>query len=238
MQLNVTKTVREIAIEVPGATRVLEKYGIDYCCGGAKPIGDACLAAGVTVEEITQSLERAEEASQEMAESTDWRKESLAALITYIVDKHHKFTREELARIEPLLAKVCAVHGERRPELFQIQAWFEELKRELLPHMMKEENVLFPYIRHLEQAVTLGLSIATPPFGTVQNPVHMMMAEHDAAGELLSRIRKLSGDFNLPPDACATYTVLYEALQELEKDLHQHIHLENNILFPSAIRME
>src|SRR5262245_56907965 len=132
MQIDATKTVREIAIDMPGATRVLEKLGIDYCCGGAKPIGEACVAAGVTVEEVAQSLEQAEASSQARFESHDWRDDSLAALITHIYNKHHVFTRNELERLEPLPAKVCSVYGDRKPELLQIQTLLAELKRELL----------------------------------------------------------------------------------------------------------
>jgi regulator of cell morphogenesis and NO signaling len=238
MQFNDTKTVREIAIEVPGATRVFEKMGIDYCCGGAKPLAEACLSAGVTVKEVAQSLEQFQSMNQAMAGSKDWQSESLASLITHIHDKHHVFTREEMARIEPLLAKVCSVYGETRPELLQIQALFAELRRELLLHMMKEENILFPYVVELEAAVSARLSAPVPMFGTVRNPVRMMMTEHDGAGDLLRRIRQLSNDFNPPADACVSYRTLYGALEELERDLHQHIHLENNILFPGAVKLE
>ena len=238
MQISGTKTVREIAIEVPGATRVFEKMGIDYCCGGAKPIAEACLAAGVTVEEVAQSLKQAESASHALAGSKDWQAESLASLITHIYDKHHVFTREELDRIEPLLAKVCSVYGERRPELLQIQALFTDLKHELLLHMMKEENILFPYITQMEEAHAAGLSAPRPMFGTVRNPAQVMMVEHDTAGDALRQIRQLSSDFNPPADACVSYRTLYSAIEGLEQDLHQHIHLENNILFPRAIEME
>ncbi len=234
MQFNTTKTVREIAIEMPGATRVFEKMGIDYCCGGAKPLAEACQKIGVAVEEVVRSLET----SSQAAESKDWQAESLASLITHIYNKHHVFTREELGRLEPLLAKVCSVYSDKRPELLQIQALFEELTRELLPHMMKEENILFPYITDMEQAISAGLSAPVPMFGTVRNPVQRMMTEHDGAGDLLRRIRKLSNNFNPPADACVSYQTLYQALEELEQDLHRHIHLENNILFPQAIEME
>jgi regulator of cell morphogenesis and NO signaling len=238
MQFNDTKTVREIAIEVPGATRVFEKMGIDYCCGGANPLSEACLSAGVTVREVAESLEQFQATNQAMAGSKDWQSESLASLITHIYDKHHVFTREEMARIEPLLAKVCSVYGEARPELLQIQALFAELRRELLLHMMKEENILFPYITQLEAAVSAGRPAPVPMFGTVRNPVRMMMTEHDGAGDVLRRIRRLSNDFNPPADACVTYRTLYGALEELERDLHQHIHLENNILFPGSVKLE
>ena len=238
MQLNDTKTVREIAIEMPGATRVFERMGIDYCCGGARPLAEACRTAGITVAELHRSLEQFEAASQPPAGLKDWQVENLTSLITYIKDKHHIFTREELDGLEPLLEKVCSVYGEKRPELFEIQALFRELKRELLLHMMKEENVLFPYITQMETAISDLLPAPVPMFGTVQNPVRMMMTEHDGAGEVLRRIRRLSNDFNPPADACVSYQTLYRRLDEFEQDLHQHIHLENNILFPRAVEME
>jgi regulator of cell morphogenesis and NO signaling len=238
MELNSMKTVREIALEMPAATRIFEKMGIDYCCGGAKPIREACQTAGVTFEELSLSLEQAENWAQEGVAGKDWQAESLASLITHIHDRHHVFTRDEMARIEPLLAKVASVYGDRRPELAQILVLFEELSRELLLHMRKEENVLFPYVTAMEDAVRAGLSVPTSMFGTVRNPVHMMMVEHDGAGDLLRRIRQLSDDFTPPAEACVSYRTLYGALEGLEKDLHQHIHLENNILFPRAVEME
>ena len=238
MQLNDSKTVREVAIETPGATRVFEKMGIDYCCGGAKPLAEACLAAGVTVAELQRSLEQIETASQPEAGSKDWQAETLASLVNYIKDKHHTFTREELDGLEPLLEKVCSVYGEKRPELFQIQALFGGLKRELLLHMLKEENILFPYVTHMEAAMRDRLPAPVAMFGTVRNPVRMMMTEHDGAGDALRRIRLLSNDFSPPADACVSYQTLYRRLEEFEQDLHQHIHLENNILFPRAVEME
>jgi regulator of cell morphogenesis and NO signaling len=237
LQFSTEKTVREIAVEVPGATRVFEKMGIDYCCGGAKSITEACQSAGVTVEQIAASFEQLQPDHVNTG-SKDWQAESLAALITHIYEKHHVFTREELSRIGMLLAKVCSVYGERRPELLEIQTLFARLKDELLPHMMKEENVLFPYITQMEAAMSANLTAPVPMFGTVRNPVRMMMFEHDLAGEVLRRIRQLSDDFNPPDDACMSYRTLYSALEALEQDLHQHIHLENNILFPRAIDME
>jgi iron-sulfur cluster repair di-iron protein len=237
MQFDNAKTVREIATEIPGATRIFEKMGIDYCCGGAKPLTEACQVAGVTVEAVMRSFEQLAAFSQ-AAEAKDWQAESLTSLITHIQNKHHVFTREEMDGIEPLLAKVCTVYGERRPELLRIQARFGELRRELFLHMMKEEGVLFPYLTQMEAAISAGLPVPAPMFGTVRNPVRMMMTEHDGAGEALRRIRQLSGDFNPPADACVSYQTLYRRLEELEQDLHQHIHLENNILFPRAIAME
>jgi regulator of cell morphogenesis and NO signaling len=229
------KTVREIAIEMPGATRVFERMGIDYCCGGEKSIAQACQTAGVTVAEVVRSLKTT---SRETGESRDWHVEGAASLIAHIIDKHHSFTREELDGIEPLLEKVCSVYGESRPELLQIHALFAELKRELLVHMLKEENILFPYIIQMEDAIRAGLPVPVPMFGTVRNPVRMMMNEHDAAGDLLRRIRQLSSNFNSPTNACVSYQTLYRRLEEFEQNLHEHIHLENNILFPCAIEKE
>jgi regulator of cell morphogenesis and NO signaling len=152
--------------------------------------------------------------------------------------EHHAFTREELVRLEALLAKVSGVHGQNHPELFQIQDQFGKLRGELEPHMLKEESVLFPYIVRMEEATLANKTLPPPPFRTVQNPVRVMMAEHDAAGYILGRIREATSDYAVPPDGCISYKTLYSALTALEVDLHQHIHLENNILFPRAVAME
>jgi regulator of cell morphogenesis and NO signaling len=162
----------------------------------------------------------------------------MAELVAHIVEKHHKFTRQELARLEALLAKVCGVHGQNHPELFRIQKQFQELSRELEPHMLKEERVIFPYIMQMEEAAKNNRTLPAPPFGTVRNPVRVMMAEHDAAGDILREMRGLSSDYTVPEDACISYQTLYGALAALEADLHQHIHLENNILFPRAAETE
>ena len=236
MTINATKTVRELAVEMPAATRLFEKLGIDYCCGGARPLSEACATAGIAVDEVVTSLEQIGEPST--GETKDWQAASLSELIAHIYDTHHIFTREEMERIEPLLAKVCRVYGEVQPELPRIQALFLDLKRELLTHMMKEEHVLFPYVEQLEIAIATASAKPVAFFGTVENPVRMMMLEHDAAGDVLRQIRELSGNFTPPADACVSYQTLYRALEGLEKDLHQHIHLENNILFPRAIGME
>lgn len=236
MTIQTTKTVREIAVELPSATRLFEKLGIDYCCGGARPLAEACQKAGLVVDAVVASLEQIGSAPD--GQARDWQAESLTDLIAHINDTHHVFTREEMDRIEPLLAKVCKVYGEKRPELPRIQALFQDLQRELLAHMMKEEQVLFPYVRQLEMAAATASAKPYAFFGTVQNPVRMMMLEHDAAGEVLAQLRELSDNYTPPAEACISYQTLYRALADLEQDLHQHIHLENNILFPRAIGME
>jgi regulator of cell morphogenesis and NO signaling len=232
-----TKTVREYALEIPAATRIFEKLGIDYCCGGGKSLVDACTAVGVSVDEVLDSL-NAELESVSTSAARDWQALSQAELITHIVDKHHAFTREELVRLEALLAKVSGVHGENHPELFQIQEHFGKLRGELESHMLKEENVLFPYIVRMEEAAVANQTLPPPPFRTVQNPVRVMMGEHDAAGYILGRIREASSDYSVPPDGCISYKTLYSALTALEVDLHQHIHLENNLLFPRTVELE
>ena len=232
-----TKTVREYALEIPASTRIFEKLGIDYCCGGGKSLADACAQAGVALDEVLSSL-ITNATSEGNFPDDEWHTMSQAELITHIVEKHHAFTREELERLEALLAKVCGVHGHNHPELFLIQEQFGKLRRDLEPHMLKEESVLFPYIIRMEEAIVGNQALATPPFGTVRNPVRVMMAEHDAAGYILGRIREASSDYTVPADGCISYKTLYSALAELEVDLHQHIHLENNILFPRAVEQE
>jgi regulator of cell morphogenesis and NO signaling len=235
MNVSGSKTVRDLAVEIPNATRVFEKFGIDYCCGGKRSLDEACSAAKLPVEEVLKALETS--AAFAAAESA-LPSGSLAELIDHIVKTHHKFTREEIVRLKALLEKVCSVHGKKHPELLAISEMFLGLAQELTLHMMKEENVLFPYIIRMERAVVQNDPVLPAPFGTVQNPVRMMMQEHDGAGDALRQMRTASRDFRAPDDACTSYQTLYQALPAFEADLHQHIHLENNILFPRAIEME
>jgi regulator of cell morphogenesis and NO signaling len=225
-------------LAIPEATRVFEKMGIDYCCGGATPFQEACQNAGLSTDEVIQSLEEAARVNSQTAESTDWQAKSLSALTAHIVSKHHVFTKDELARLGALLSKVCAVHGQNHTELLSIQSLFRELTRDLIPHMQKEEMILFPYIEQMEKDKQTGKPSPAPHFGTVQNPIRMMSMEHDMAGGILKEIRELSDGFSVPADGCISYKTLYGALESFEQDLHQHIHLENNILFPRAVEME
>lgn len=232
------KTVRELAVENPAATRVFERFGIDYCCGGNRALDEACQGAGVSFDQVIDSLEMEEEAARSAKQVHDWRSEPLSELIAHIRNTHHKYTREEIVRLTALLQKVCSVHGKNHPELFDIQSTFRGLAQELTTHMMKEEMVLFPFIARMEEAVIQREPVVPGPFGTVENPVAMMQHEHDSAGNALRDLRKSSSDFQPPADACVSYRTLYGALATFEADLHQHIHLENNILFPRAIAME
>jgi regulator of cell morphogenesis and NO signaling len=237
MLMDATKTVREFAIENPGATRVFEKLKIDYCCGGNQPLTDACGEKGLNPQEVLQLLQQAEQTGVK-PEPTSPESLPLVSLINVIVEKHHVFTRNELERLTALLEKVWFAHGQNHPELLEIQSQFQILRAELEPHMLKEERILFPYITRLEAASAANQPAPFAPFGTAQNPITVMMREHDAAGEILRAIRELSKDFTTPADGCISYQTLYKALEELEADLHQHIHLENNILFPGSLELE
>lgn len=237
MLLDVTRTVREFAIEIPNATRVFEQLKIDYCCGGNQPLNEACGQKGLKIDEVLQLLEQAEQARRD-SESINSQTMPLAQLIDLIIEKHHVYTRDELERLTTLLEKVCSAHGRNHPELLDIRSEFQTLRAELEPHMMKEERILFPYIVRLESAVAENRPAPFAPFGEVRNPIAVMMREHDAAGEILQTLRRLSNDFAVPQDGCLSYRTLYNALEELEKDLHQHIHRENNILFPRSLEME
>ena len=238
MSVTTEKTLRELVLETPAATRVLEKLGIDYCCGGNQSLEQACRAANLPIDQVLDSLEAAELATKPEGKDRDWQQEALADLVAHITSTHHKYTRAEIARVTPLLEKVCSVHGQNHPELHSIQTNFRGLVDELTMHMMKEEMMLFPYIVRMEESVIERQPILPPPFGTVQNPVSMMMHEHDSAGDALRAMRQASGGYAAPADACVSYQTLYRTLAEFEADLHQHIHLENNILFPRAIAME
>lgn len=228
------RTVRDLAGSEPGASRVFEKFGIDYCCGGEKSLGDACLAANVTVAEVASALENLQPQETER----DWQNASLAELAKHIVQKHHRFVRDEIQQLLPLFSKVIGVHGANHPEIEKVQSSFQALSEELTLHLLKEERMLFPYIEQLEIARNNGGQPAPSRFGTVQNPVRMMMLEHDSAGELLKHIRQVTNNYMVPEDACTSFKALYQGLQEFETDLHQHIHLENNILFPRAVELE
>jgi regulator of cell morphogenesis and NO signaling len=237
MTLTSTKTVGEIAAAVPNATREFEKLGIDYCCGGTRTLGEACAEANISIDETLARLEKSL-ASAPPSERQDWQNQLLDDLIAHITTTHHVFVREESPRIEALSAKVVGVHGKNHPELLQVQQVFSALAEELRVHLMKEEQVLFPYVVRLEESTLAGEPAPPAMFGTVVNPIRMMMQEHDGAGDALRSLRSITVDYKIPEDACISYRTLYQALQGFESDLHQHIHLENNILFPRAVAME
>jgi regulator of cell morphogenesis and NO signaling len=231
-----TKTVREIALEQPSSIRVFEHYGIDYCCGGRKPLAEACVAGKLKVDTVIAALEAAAKIAAPAGH--DWSQASLESLSGHIVATHHAYVKKELPRLSELALKVVARHGATTPELKVIQTALVRLDEELSQHLSKEEAILFPYIVQLERAHAAGTALPHGCFGAVANPIAMMTQEHDAAGTLLAEIRRLSHNFVTPADACPTYHAFYDGLKEFEQDLHRHIHLENNILFPRAIDLE
>jgi regulator of cell morphogenesis and NO signaling len=231
-----TKIVREIALEQPSSIRVFERFGIDYCCGGRKPLAEVCVARDLDVDEVLAALDSA--ADSNAASPIDWAQAPLSRLIEHIVATHHSYVMRELPRLAVLAQKVINRHGDTQAHLLAMQKALAQLDEELIHHLGKEEHVLFPYIARLEAAVVSGSAPSDACFGAVANPIAMMTREHDAAGALLAEIRSLSDNFTTPADACPTYHAYYDGLQEFEQDLHQHIHLENNILFPHAIDLE
>jgi len=231
-----TQTVREIALEQPTSIRVFERLGIDYCCGGRKPLSEACEARSLEVDTVIAELEAA--AAGPRGPVQDFAKEPLAGLCAHIVATHHEYVKRELPRLMTLAQKVVNRHGENHPELPLIQATLARLGEELTQHLAKEEMVLFPYISKLERAVAESGPKPRSCFGTVSNPITMMTREHDDAGMLLEVLRKKSNEYTTPEGACPTYHAFFDGLREFEQDLHQHIHLENNVLFPRAIEME
>jgi regulator of cell morphogenesis and NO signaling len=231
-----TETVREIALEQPSSIRVFEHYGIDYCCGGRKPLAEACTATAVEVDEVIAALEAAAGTPAPLAK--DWSQTAMESLIHHIVVTHHAYVKNELPRLAVLAQKVVNRHGATMAELSAMQSALAALDAELTPHLAKEEQILFPYIVNFERACNAGTAKPSGCFGTVANPILMMTQEHDAAGALLAEMRRLSSNFTTPEHACPTFHAFYDGLREFEQDLHQHIHLENNILFPRAIALE
>jgi regulator of cell morphogenesis and NO signaling len=236
MSFNNETTVKEIALANPAATKILEDAGVDYCCGGDKSLRDACAHAGVSSEEILERLRT--NLIAVTPTDANWLAAPLAYLTRHIRDNHHRYVREAIPRVGSLLTKVKAKHGENHAEIAQIETFFIDLGREMVMHMQKEEQILFPYIESLERSLGRKETLEPPFFLTVRNPIHAMMKEHDSAGDLLKHIRDASSNFTPPPDACESFKALYRELSAFEKDLHQHVHLENNILFPRAVEME
>jgi regulator of cell morphogenesis and NO signaling len=228
--------VKDISLSNPAARQILEDAGLDYCCGGTKSLHEACLHADVPAEEI---LNRLRENSKHVSpDEANWTLAPLSDLTRHIRERHHRYVREAIVRVQPLLGKVLAKHGKNHREIADIQSLFAEVGREMIMHMQKEEQILFPYIDALEKATKTHSSLEPPFFQTVRNPIQAMMKEHDAAGELVRQIRKASSEYTVPADACTSYKALYQDLREFEADLHQHVHLENNVLFPRAVEME
>lgn len=222
-------TVGQLVVERPSRARVFEKFGIDYCCGGKKPLEQACRDRQVDVQVVLDELRRNDE---RRAAERDWAALGLTRLADHIEQAHHGYLRHELPRLDFLTHKVATVHGERHPELVRLRGVFTRFKAELLNHMQKEELVVFPLCRRLESGSVDG-PLAGPG---LQRPIDVLTHEHDDAGAALAEMRRLTNGFAPPADACNTYRALFDSLRELEADMHQHVHLENNVLFPAALK--
>lgn len=222
--------VSEIATQMPSSIRVFQRYGIDFCCGGRMPLGTVCRDHELPFDEVRSALEAS--AGHRTDSDRDWTRASLPELIDHIVDTYHARLREDLPRLEEMAGRVARVHGAKAPQtLDRIAAIARELSADLHDHMHKEEQVLFPAIRAL--AARRAPALPVP----LDAPVRVMMREHDQAGALLAELRTITDGYAVPEWACATARALYAGLEELERDMHVHVHLENNVLFPAALRL-
>ncbi|HOK99359.1 MAG TPA: iron-sulfur cluster repair di-iron protein [Bacteroidales bacterium] len=215
---------------------IFHQYHIDFCCNGDKTLEEACRERQVSLDKIQIELERL--MTQEDDFSNKVNSMSLTELVDYIIERHHSYVRNNIPMLQEFLTRISQVHGERHPELHEVKSLFDETAGNLVMHMQKEEIILFPYIKKMEDAAKRGVEKIRSPFGEVSNPIRAMEAEHQAEGERFERIASLTQHYTIPADACNTYRVSLQKLEEFEKDLHTHIHLENNILFPKAIELE
>ena len=230
-------TLAELVTQQTGAAVIFEKYHLDFCCKGKRTLEDACQSQGLDVEEVAARLETVFQKSGEN-EGESFQSMSLDKLADYIVYKHHSYVREMAPVILAHTQKVADRHGENNPDLVKIAQRWQQVAGELTQHMFKEENILFPYIKRLVDADRTGNEVLRPRQPFISNPIQVMELEHDEVGGLLKEIRELSNNYTPPLIACTTYRLSFNELKEFEEDLHRHIHLENNLLFPKSIKLE
>lgn len=228
--------VGELVSEDYRRAEIFKSYNIDFCCGGKKSVEQACGEVGISVQPVIDALNDLE--LQPSGPRQDYRKWTLDFLCDYIVNTHHTYVKEAIPQIVAFLNKVCDVHGNNHPELMEIRAIFLPFAGELTVHMQKEEIILFPQIKRMIDVQKQNIDFTSPPFGSIGNPIAAMEADHEDAGQVLAKINKLSNGFTPPADACSTYQVTLLNLKQFEDDLHRHVHLENNILYPAAIELE
>lgn len=233
------KTIGEMVAENYRTAAVFKKYEIDFCCNGNRSIEQACHNNTATIDAVKNELlfvmEKPGNKENVVSNFASW---PLDLLVSYIEIKNHRYVTKQIPVLKEYLDKICRVHGEKHPELIEIESLFSGCAVELSSHMKKEEQVLFPFIMKMVMTQKENAQGFSAPFGSVQNPITMMMQEHDTEGQRFRMIKELSGNYIPPPDVCNTYRVTYALLQEFEDDLHLHIHLENNILFPKSVEME
>ncbi|GAA4939362.1 iron-sulfur cluster repair di-iron protein [Algibacter agarivorans] len=230
------KQIGQFVAEDYRTAAVFSKYKIDFCCNGNRTINEACEKKGIDNNVLLDELHSVLNAKGE--QSIDYKSWPVDLLVDYIEKKHHRYVEAKIPVLLQFLDKLCRVHGERHPELFEINKLFTASAGELAAHMKKEELILFPFVKKMVNATLNTGDIEAPHFGTVGNPIAMMMQEHDNEGERFRQIAELTDNYSPPADACNTYQVTFAMLEEFEQDLHLHIHLENNILFPKAIKLE
>lgn len=236
MENLINEKIGDIVAKNFHAAAVFSKYGMDFCCGGQKSIKEAAEKKSVDLVKLQEELVAVlNEPNQSNIDYTAWPADLLAS---YIEKTHHRYVREKAPVILAYLNKLCQVHGARHPELLEVNKLFQESAKELNQHLLKEERILFPYIVQLINAEIDHTEPSETAFGTIANPIHMMEHEHDTEGERFEKIAKLTDNYTVPADGCSTYSVTYDMLKEFEEDLHKHIHLENNILFPKSIALE
>ena len=224
-------TVGEVVTTDFRTAAVFQEFGIDFCCGGRRTIADACRESNIDPDQVLDAVSRTCSTPGSAPRFSDW---SLATLIGYIVGNHHAFVKQTLPAMTAYAEKIAIVHGGGHPELSEVARLVREVAAEMTSHMVKEEQVLFPYIAAIEEASRHGRPLPNAPFGSIDNPIRMMEHEHDSAGAAVARMRELTRGYSVPADGCTTYRVCFQALEAFERDLHAHVHLENNILFPKA----
>ncbi|MEP1032244.1 iron-sulfur cluster repair di-iron protein [Ekhidna sp.] len=236
MEITSKQIIGELVAEDYRAATVFKERNIDFCCNGDRTIGEACALKKIDENEVLNALEKVIHGKNT---PTDHPKDMTPdVLADYIVETHHTYVEKKLPELKAYLKKVAAVHGEHNPEVIKIHELFEASAGELAMHMKKEEMILFPFIRQMMKAKASGEPLIPPHFGTAENPINMMKHEHATEGDRFREIAELSNNYTPPTHACNTYRVSYAMLQEFENDLHRHIHLENNILFPKALKLE
>ena len=241
IQVDERTTVRDLVGRYPQTRPVFEEHGIDYCCGGGKSLANAAREHGRTLPELINALKKALDAPANKAGAAerDWHTESLTELVRHIVDEHHAYMKTALLRLRSLIPTVLKAHSTQHGDILrQVHALFNDLDTDISSHLMKEEQVLFPFITAAETHAQKGQPMLSAPCGSVCHPIQQMEFEHENAGRVLAKLREVTCDYALPPDACPAFRTMYEELQRMEADLHQHIHLENNILFPRAIELQ
>jgi regulator of cell morphogenesis and NO signaling len=234
MNITEDKTVAEVVTENIKSAHIFKKYGIDFCCGGGITIEKACAKKDVNYSQLVEELSKVDNPSKAY-NYNNWK---LDFLVDHIENVHHTYVEENIPLILQYSNKVARVHGHHYSEVIEINNLFTEVANELSAHMKKEELILFPFIKQLVKAEKENTTAPSPHFGTVNNPIQMMENEHENAGNIFKEIARLTNNYNPPEGACNTFKALYAKLDEFEQDLHQHIHLENNILFPKAIQLE